>query len=96
MKTREMVTLVQDLPVTLWRDAGARERCWQEMRVKLAAKVSGERPGWTLAGSQEDRHALYLRTDPDHLLGGKETVTECSAGSAEFVRLRLSCWAAER
>jgi hypothetical protein len=90
---QEQVTLTEDVPIGLWRDAVSREAFWQDMRRKLAYGVVKERPGWSLLEQREDRYALYVRrvTGP----GGKSEVTECSLAEAESARLRLSCWAAE-
>jgi hypothetical protein len=92
VKTREIVTLVQELPITLWRDGGARERCWAEMRAKLSQSTQEARPGWSLADAQEDRHVLYMRNVTG--LDGEAKTVECMETQADFARLRLSCWAA--
>jgi len=91
VKVQEQVTLTEDVPIGLWRDAVSREVFWQEMRRKLAAGVAEQRPGWSLLEDREDRYALYTRrvTGAD----GKATVTECSLAEAEFAGLRLTCWA---
>lgn len=94
MKTEELVTLTEDVPIEQWRDAVSREGFWLAMRRKIAAGVAEQRPGWSLADGREDRYALYMRNVAGR--DGRTTVAECSLADADIAQLRLSCWAAEQ
>jgi hypothetical protein len=94
VKTEELVTLAEDVPIELWRDAVTREAFWAAMRRKLVTGVAVQRPGWSLADGREDRHARYMRRADG--VGGEPENIETTPEHAEFVRLRLSCWAAEQ
>jgi hypothetical protein len=92
MKTQEQIFTQGEVLAAYWRALTPEERegVWAEMRDD-AAKVAAA-DGKVLTDTPGTRHVLYKRmvTEPEYLFRRE---AECSEGEAEFVRLRLTCWA---
>jgi hypothetical protein len=92
VKVQEQVWVQQEVPAALWRDEVSREGFWAALRDDAANCAAAD--GKALTGTPGTPHVLFLRwvTDPEYLFRRE---AECSEDEAGFVRLRLSCWAAE-
>jgi hypothetical protein len=90
MKTQEQVSVGDEVPIELWRDAISREAFWEQMRREAAQVAAADR--MVLTDTPGTRHVLYQRLvdDPEYLF---RRTAECTEEQAEFVRLRLTCWA---
>ena len=90
MKTQEQVWTQQEVPAGLWPDANSREGFWQQMRQQAVQVAAGD--GKTLTDTPGTREVLYLRmvSEPGYPYRRE---AECTEAEAEFVRLRLYCWA---
>lgn len=92
MKTQEQVVVGDEVPAGNWCALTPQERegVWAELRDD-AAKVAAA-DGKTLTDTPGTREVLWQRsvTAPDYLFA---RTVECTESEAEFVRLRLSCWA---
>jgi hypothetical protein len=89
MKTRTQIDVAGDYQMATWNAAGGQEQCWATLREQagpIAAKL-----GLVLDdGEADERSVLYMRILARN--GFDSVSSECAAGEAAFVRLRLSCW----
>lgn len=97
MEVKEQVTAVGDFPRELWDDIPARDTAWASLRSK-AAGIAAERPGWALDphGRETEVHGVYYMRFVASGDGDELMAVECAPEEAEFVRLRLACWAEKR
>lgn len=90
METQEQIPVIGEFPLAAWDDVPMRENLWAHMRIKAARTAAREDK--VLTDTPETRSgAMYIRrvTKAD----GELADVECAREQAEFVRLRLSCWA---
>lgn len=91
MKTREQVTVTGDFKIATWSAGDGQEACWSSLRAQ-AGGIAGRRGLALDDGEADGRHILFMRVLARN--GFDAMSSECPAGEAEFVRLRLECWAA--
>jgi hypothetical protein len=90
VKTQEQVAVIGEFPLEAWEDVPMRETLWATLRAR-AAEVATSRPGWVLTNTPEVRSdAMYMRI-ADGV--GEPMEVETTRERAEYVKLRLACWA---
>jgi hypothetical protein len=91
VKTQEQVAVIGEFPLGAWDDVSMREGLWASMRDK-AADIAA-RDGKVLTDTPETRSGvMYMRLVSAGGDGGLADV-ETDREHAEFVKLRLLCWA---
>lgn len=91
MADRERVGAAGDFPIAAWNDEPVREALWGMLRDRCAQEAA-TRPGWALTSDpdiQRDVVSYYLIDDTLPEPVAVVTTQE----DAEFVKLRLYCWA---
>jgi hypothetical protein len=92
MRTQEQVATIGEFSVDAWNDVPMREALWASLRAR-AAEIASSRPGWALTDTPEDRSGpMYFRVVT--AAAGETQDVETGHEHADFVRLRLVCWAA--
>jgi hypothetical protein len=89
VKTQEQVWTQHSIPAVVWRSLISQDGPWAEMRVHAAEYAAAD--GKTLTDTPETREVLYERFVTG--ANGEAKLVECAEAEAEFVRLRLACWA---